>query len=271
MQDQETAAPAEPTDDQLREKLQQIRNQVLPPQTSDSGQPLTFLQADGRCKTCRAEVPEGVGICPECDAKAKAYWRARSDRDRQESIARQLAISGLPRAYRAGERTVLDVPSTRADVLTLCQDLGTPEVMGLFLFGDSKTFKTTIAAAWLAAVVKDGGIGRYVDTVDLMSDIQRSYRDDDYNSRAEIVDRYALTPALVLDDLGQEKASHHAGEVLRQILDRRRRDWRKGCWLIVTSNRTPEGLRDRFEERETGNAILHRLAQLTIAVPMGAS
>lgn len=270
MQDQETAAPVEPTDDQLREKLQQVRSQVLPPQTSDSGQPLTFWQPNGKCKTCGTKVGEGIGICEACDAKALAYWRDREERRRQETISRQLSISGLPRAYRNGERSVRDVPSHRADVLRLCAELGTEDVMGLFLFGDSKTYKTTIAAAWLAQEIQKEKVGRFVDVVDLMTDIQRSYRDDDYNSRSEIVHRMSVVPLLVLDDLGQEKASHHTGEVLRQILDRRRRDWQKGSWLIVTSNRTPEGLRDRFEERETGNAILHRIAQLTIAVPMGS-
>lgn len=209
-------------------------------------------------------------MCNRCDGAADAYWHERRIREGRESVDRQLRLSCLPRDYGTGARATEDIPPSCAAALDLLPFLGTPDVPGLFLFGPSKSFKTTIAAAWLARCIRAERVGRFVDVTDLMTDVQRSYRDDDFESRAEIVDHYALAPLLVFDDLGQEKASHHAGEVLRQILDRRRRDWSSGRWLIVTSNFTPEQLRDRFEEEQTGNAILHRIAQLTVAVPMGS-
>ena len=210
-------------------------------------------------------------VCSGCNAKADAFWRERDERDAVERTERAMRDSGLPVDYRAGRRTCSDVPDSMRHLLQMQPTLGSQEAPGLFLFGESKTFKTTLAAAFLADAIRAGKKGRFVDVVDLMTDIQASYRDDDLASRSEIVERFSRAPLLVLDDLGQEKATHHAGEVLRQILDRRRREWRCGNWLIVTSNFTPEQLRDRFEESQTGNAILHRIAQLTVAVPMVAA
>ena len=192
----------------------------------------------------------------------------RRECETNAAIDREFRRSGLPRDYVTGERNSGDTPPEFTEIGRMLREIGTREFPGVFLFGPSKSFKTTIAAAFLAAQIRAEKSGRFVDVTDLMTDIQRSYHDDDFESRGEIVDHYAMTPLLVLDDLGQEKASHHAGEVLRQILDRRRRNWSLGRWLIVTSNFTPEELRDRFEERQTGNAILHRIAQLTISVPM---
>lgn len=201
-----------------------------------------------------------------CDAKIEAFWLDRKKRDDAERVVRRLTDSGLPRAYREGARGLGNVPAT---VAAMFAELGTSALPGLFLFGESKTYKTTVAAAFLAAAIRNGSMGRFVDVVDLMTDIQASYRDNDLASRAELVERFTRhAPCVVFDDLGQEKATHHAGEVLRQMLDRRVDEWVRGRWLIVTSNRTPEQLRDRFEEPQTGNAILHRLAQLTISVEM---
>lgn len=179
-----------------------------------------------------------------------------------------MKTSGLPRDYKTGKRGLADVPDSLKHILKIQSELGTVAAPGLFLFGESKSYKTTIAAAFLAEAIRGGAQGRFVDVVDLMTDIQASYRDDDLDSRSDLVERFARAPLLVLDDLGQEKATHHAGEVLRQILDRRCREWAEGRWLIVTSNRTPEQIRDRFEESTTGDAILHRIMRLTITVSM---
>lgn len=258
------------TDEQLMQKRQAARAALnLPPETSASEPLPTFsIAPNGKCRRCSADVGPDLFICGGCDRDVEDRLRARKLRDQSEAIDREMVRSGLPRDYRTGTRTMVHVPATRTDVVTLCGMLGTVEVPGLFLFGESQTHKTTIAAAWLAAEIRKGKTGRFVDVVDLMTDITATYSDTNADSRTSIVARYADTPMLVLDDLGQEKASKHAGEVLRQILDNRRREWRPGHWLIVTSNRTPEALRDRFDEPETGNAILHRIAQMTVAAPV---
>jgi DNA replication protein DnaC len=228
-----------------------------------------FFQPNGKCRRCDRDLDGGrLYICERCEKRAEDYWAERKSRDEHDAIDRELLRSALPRDYRQFIRTIADVPARYAPILQACEQLGSHEVPGLYLYGEAQRFKTTIAAAWLAAAVRRGASGRYVDVVDLLTDIQRSYSDDMSDSRAKIVARYADVPLLVLDDVGQEKASHHAGEVLRQILDNRRRTWRPGYWMVITSNRSPENLRDRFEERETGDSILHRISQLTVTIPM---
>lgn len=146
--------------------------------------------------------------------------------------------------------------------------LRTGVITGLFLFGPAGTYKTSIAAAFLAEQIAGTreATGRYVSSNDLLADVQASYSREGDETRADIVSRYVRTPRLVLDDLGKEKASEHAANVIFQILDGRYRMQKPGRWTIITSNYTLQQLADRFAA--AGAAIERRIAELTAAVEM---
>lgn len=191
-------------------------------------------------------------------------------RNAQERIEKNLLRSGLPRAYRVGERTLGNLPGSASDAVSACQLLIDGAASGLFLYGPAGVFKTSVAAAFLASQIRAGaGTGRYIPTPDLFTDLYAIYaNDDDNRSRAHVVNPLIDTEMLVLDDLGKEKASFHAGEVMWAILDGRYRDNRKGRWTIITSNYAPDALCSRFVEQETADAIARRIAEMTVVVKM---
>jgi DNA replication protein DnaC len=221
------------------------------------------------CRSCGVVLGEGrSALCDPCDRRALEKQAEIEQREIADALAVRFRISRLPVAYVNGSRSLESIPDAYRAQVELADLLGSEECRGLFLYGPSRSYKTSLACASLAKAIRAGGWGMFVPTVDLMTDIQRGYKDQDFESRGEIVETIVSTPRLVLDDFGQEKASHHAGECIRQILDRRWQTWKPGRWTIVTTNLAPEELCNRFDESHTGTAILHRLAVLTVAVEM---
>lgn len=204
--------------------------------------------------------------CGDCDVVVETRLQERHERREREDRERFMLTSGLPRSYRRGERLLTDLPAIAQQTVTACKLLGS-SVAGLYLHGDAGTFKTSVAAAFLAEQIRGGGEGRYVFVPDLFTDLYAIYSAGDQRSRADLVDGLVSTPRLVLDDLGKEKASEHAASVLFEILDGRYRTQGPGRWLIVTSNLAIHELAARFFD-DTGNPIARRLAEMTVPVPM---
>lgn len=207
--------------------------------------------------------------CAECDETVASELAKRQARDETEGLFRRLRNSGLPLDYRTGARRQTDLPLIAGDAMTLCEMLGR-SVRGLFLWGPAGSYKTSVAAAFLADQIRKGVEGRYVFVPDLFADIHASYRSDEAESRAAIVRRCTSAPCLVLDDLGKEKASEHAAGVIFEILDARYRKERNDGWLIVTSNFDLDALCDRFPTKEISDPIQRRLSELCVGVPMEA-
>lgn len=210
-----------------------------------------------------------MAICAECDTLVADQLAERRARDEAEDVDRRLKASHLPREYRDGSRLLGDIPMSVASVLSLCQMLGNG-LRGLFLSGKAGTYKTSVAAAFLASQIRGGARGLYVSAQDLMTDLHAIYAGREGETRASLVDRIVSAPCLVLDDLGKEKPSEHAAGVIFEILDGR---YRAGSgWMIVTSNYTLAELSERFVAsagEALADPIRRRLAELTISVPMG--
>jgi DNA replication protein DnaC len=247
-------------------KLLQLRSQPAPNQTSDT-RLLTIFEPKANCRLCQSPLTENrVALCIECDQSVAEKVADQLRRAAEEDTERRMRASGLPYSYRRGDRTIGSVPMGKAETLTVCQMLGRG-IRGLYLWGKAGTWKTSIAASWLAAEIKGGASGRYVFIPDLLTDLYAVYAGNG-GTRAEIVDRLASAPLLVLDDLGKEKASEHAASVLFEILDGRYREHKAGNWLIVTSNYPLDELCDRFPNEEVAEPIRRRLSEMTVAVPM---
>lgn len=252
-----------------QQKLLQLRSQLAPSPTSDTDLSRTFSQKT-TCYRCQGKLDDDrFAICPPCDDDIKAIVANREARAKAEGIAKNMRASGLPSIYASGKRTISDIPMRSADALTACQMLGNG-VRGLYLWGRAGTWKTSIAASWLASQIRGGATGRYVFVPDLLTDLYAIYAGNG-GSRGDIVDGLASTPHLILDDLGKEKASEHAAGVLFEILDGRYRSHRDGNWLIVTSNYPLDELCDRFPNEEVAEPIRRRLSEMTVAVPMEAA
>jgi DNA replication protein DnaC len=146
------------------------------------------------------------------------------------------------------------------------------DLRGLYLYGAAGEDKTTLACATLAALIRSGMTGRYVNAASLLTDIQNTYGDSATVSRHDLVSPLISAHALVIDDLGKEKGSEHAAGVIYQILDGRYSqlmDHRRRV-LIVASNFNPQDAASRFRDAEIVQPILRRLSELTVALEMRA-
>jgi hypothetical protein len=222
------------------------------------------------CRCGRTEVDqELIGViwipppCADCQHEVDQKRTAREAEAQIADEVRRMRDSGLPRAYVTGERLLGHVPPHAASsAIALQHGLS----RGLYLWGPAGAFKTSLAAAFLATEIRGGGTGRYVSATDLLADIQASYQNDG-ETRSDIVRRFIATPRLVMDDLGKEKASEHAANVIFQILDGRYRMQGPGRWTIVTSNYPLPALCARFDGA-IGDPIERRIAEMTTGVEM---
>ncbi len=211
--------------------------------------------------------PERFALCEACDQEVAREIAARSDRDRAERIATELRGSGLPRAYRDGVRTWERIREHVPEIEGIFA-AAKREHMGLYLWGPAGAWKTSVAAALLAEAIRASGGGRYVFVPSLFAELFAIYAANDGRSSADVIERYAMTEHLVLDDLGKERPSEHAASVLMQIFDGRYVD-RRG-WMIVTSNFSFDELHTRFDlaGEQFSDPIIRRLTELCISVPM---
>lgn len=86
----------------------------------------------------------------------------------------------------------------------------------------------------------------FIEVPELLLRIRDTYNENSKESEKDIVDYYTMTPFLVLDDLGTEKASEFSTLMLYLIINRR---CTSGTTTIITSNLNLEEIRDRLSDR----------------------
>lgn len=87
---------------------------------------------------------------------------------------------------------------------------------------------------------------RYIEAPELLLEIRDSYSGKSTMSEKEIVDYYTMTPFLVLDDLGSEKASEFSTLMIYLIINRR---CTSGKTTIITSNLDLAEIKERLSDR----------------------
>ena len=207
-------------------------------------------------------------LCAECDEKVAAAVSDRRKRDGESLAMVRLNASGLPRLYCGSRRTWEIVARAAGPVRSACVD-ALSRGRGLYIHGRAGSFKTSIAAAWLAKTIRDGAEGFYVYTPDLFTELGAIYSSKDTTSRRDVIERYAQTQCLLIDDLDKAKVSQHSAEILGSILDFRYREERR--WMIVTANCSLDELAQRFADQvgeSYAEPLLRRIAETTDNVPM---
>lgn len=131
---------------------------------------------------------------------------------------------------------------------------------GLCFIGSAGCGKTHLACAIAVTVMRRWVEAntphsvRFITAPALLQAIRASFAHEAQLRSEEVIDRYAETRLLIVDDLGAEKPSEWVRETVFVIMDRRYGNLRP---TIFTTNYTLTELRDRLGER-----IVSRMAEM---------
>lgn len=104
----------------------------------------------------------------------------------------------------------------------------------LVLCGGVGTGKSAAAVAALRDLMGAGMSGRYVETVALLAELRACYGEDAHTSVEAVLLPYLRVGALLLDDLGAEKASEWTEEQLTTLVNQRLVN--RGLTIITTNH-----------------------------------
>jgi DNA replication protein DnaC len=161
-----------------------------------------------------------------------------------------------------------DVPE-QWHALTVVRDWLPLKSPWLLLWGSPGRMKSGLA---VAAARETGAVWSFVPVPDLLYDLRatfdREQRSRDVMREAEVLGSVYDVELLILDDLGKQKATDWADEVIYQVIAHRDSDGRR---TIITSNKGPGAIEAHLGD--SGPAIMSRIlgrtAGKTFALEMG--
>jgi len=202
--------------------------------------------------------------CPECEKKDNDKMRKKeAERQRLENIDRFIRKSGFKKLQH---KMTFDNFKPENDHQKKALGLlkayvyGEDDPRNLFIYGPAGIGKThlvvSLAKKFVEQTVKEM---KFTTGVNLLNEIRSTF--DSRDSSGDVIDQYSEVPLLVIDDLGAEKSTEWAREVLYGIIDNR---YSRMLPTFVTSNLSPSELcckkfDDRLVSRLLNNALVLKL------------
>jgi len=154
-----------------------------------------------------------------------------------ESFSRTyLSSSGIPARYKSCKfKNYSPQTPYQLRALKFCREFFFlyPFVeRGILLYGPPGTGKTHLAAATLRNIIEYKGLkGTFCDFRNLLIELKNSFSSSE--STGEILDSVRKAPLLVLDDVGAERNTEWAKEILGEIINYR---YTQNLPTIITTN-----------------------------------
>lgn len=230
--------------------------------------------------------------CEECNAWIERRNALEEAARRERLLRKRLEMSGLPPAYRDGDRTVKSLDDHRAPktdgfvvARMACARLLTGSLHAPWVYLCSKepgTYKTTLACVTLQEAIHAGKSGRFVNWPDFV-DEWRSMNGPAApagESTHEFVDGVIRVPRLVIDEIGDRKSATEAGaDLLYRVLNARFEldvaahvETPGERWVIFTSNVTSAELvqvyADRTGDTRMAARIERRISEFNTEIPI---
>jgi len=202
--------------------------------------------------------PEKMVVCFAPCELDRPYRQARR-------AERMMRSSRLPAGFREKTFESFQVtPGTREAYELARKAAQGAGARGLLLAGPPGVGKTHLAAAIVNARLASDRQALFCMVPEMLDDIRRVIRDDD--ATCELMDLVKQAELLVLDDLGAERATDWAREVMLIIVSARLAADRQ---TVVTTNYATAGeLIERFGGGQEGMRIVSRLFGLCAPVKM---
>lgn len=218
------------------------------PESNEYQTLLQTLTTDAKlCRRCSTPLTGASRyICINCDIEILRLQKEREARRGNEDYDRRLREAGLPKGPRTSTWT-LDgykirdkTDATAINAIARWATEEHPKRPTLFITGPSGSGKSHLAVAGLKEWIRQnerGGL--FVVAPDLMLEIRSA---DDQHS---VVKLLKMAPALVIDEMGLEKASDFTAQIWHSVLSFRGPD--QECLpTIITSNLTLDQLAARW-------------------------
>ena len=131
---------------------------------------------------------------------------------------------------------------------------------GLFICGECGVGKSHLAFATANSLIEKGNSVIAMTMIDLLLKIKSSFNAyNDKMTEEQILKIYTDCALLVIDDLGKEKPTEWALQMIYSVIDRRYNALKP---IIVTTNFTASELVKRFGDSSIGHAIVDRLFEI---------
>ncbi len=202
----------------------------------------------------RYKIAKKCNTCVEKEKTAKRLAEEALDKEKRESflegkaeeVASIMSMAGVPPGF------------INANLEDFSRGF---EPKNYFITGDVGRGKTHLAVAMLREhvdalnIIKNGdeyriAIGTlpvFINVAELLLDIRRAFSVDSPMNEIDLIDKYADTPFLILDDIGIEKTTEWALQTLYVIINRRCTDPFKRT--IITSNLELGTIEEKLSER----------------------
>lgn len=191
-----------------------------------------------------------------CDQCAHVVAKEREEQERKALIARMLESAGITTGIfnqmSFDFMNAAHVGKAHEIAKEYSESFTRDTKKGLMFYGRAGSGKTHLSISIARNVIEKKLIpAKFTRVIDLLFEIRGTYsRSEKFrvDGEKELIAKYAGVPLLILDDLGAEKTTDWARQVLYNIIDQR---WINQKPIIVTSNLSLDELEERLGERIT--------------------